>query len=44
MNAITQNFNREVIERTIDRLRANEKLSLSEDMLERLKSNWLKNL
>jgi DnaJ-domain-containing protein 1 len=43
--AVTQNFNQEVIERTIDSLRNrfNER-GLPEDLLERLKANWYKNL
>lgn len=42
---MTQTFNREVIERTIESLRHrfNER-GLSEDILERLKANWTKNL
>jgi hypothetical protein len=45
MAAITLNFNREVIEQTIESLRSkfNER-GLSEDLLDRLKANWQKNL
>ena len=45
MAAITLNFNREVIEQTIETLRSrfNER-GLSEDLLDRLKANWQKNL
>jgi hypothetical protein len=45
MTAITQNFNREVIEITIENLRRKfSERGLSEDLLERLKANWYKNL
>lgn len=45
MAAITQNFNREVIEITIENLRRKfSERGLSEDLLERLKTNWYKNL
>jgi predicted DNA-binding protein len=45
MSAMTQTFNREVIEKTIENLRHrfNER-GLSEDILERLKANWTKSL
>jgi predicted small metal-binding protein len=45
MATITLNFNREVIEETIESLRSkfNER-GLSEDLLDRLKANWTKNL
>jgi hypothetical protein len=47
MAGMTQEFNRKVIDLTIESLRSkyNERgLQLSEDVIERLKANWIKNL
>lgn len=45
MQNMNQNFNREVIDRTIEGMRQRFiERGLSEDILERLKANWLKNL